>query len=129
MCSPAKQAEFPSLIAPDSTKHEGIDIVVANMICEGGQGCLSNEDLKNKCDEVVDCTTTADIVSACILASAQRFEYPRSLDLVNPVPAAMSSIYDPARPVLCIAPPKRFFRTFWISVARRLLQKDTMDDA
>jgi len=48
----------------------------------------------------------------------------QSMDVVSE--ADQGSIYEPVRLVANAAPPKRFYRTFWRSAARRMLsQKDT----
>ncbi len=35
-------------------------------------------------------------------------------------------IYEPVRLVLNASPPKRFYRTFWRSAARRMLEREGM---
>ena len=128
------QADFPTLVVPHTTQHEQMDDVVFNEIFAEGQGRSSKEELTRilsqsddagasiTTDDAVVSMTNDDMLSACAFAAASRFGHQSGMDLDSPLPATDQSIYDPTRPVPCFAPPKRYFRTFWVSAARRLLQ-------
>ena len=120
------QHDFPSLVALDTFQHEGIDLVVVDEIFGKSPKNFSDEIFENKTNFGDSVETTADMLNACAFAALDRFEYPSAMDLDqrSPVPAADQSINDPPQQKPCCAQPKRFFRTFWISTARRLLDSD-----
>jgi hypothetical protein len=127
---PLRQADFPSLIGPSPIQNEWLADVAINVLCDGcaeGRRSASLEELASTI--TAECTTTADLLGACKIVAAGRSEDKIAMDVDQPLTAANLSIYEPARLVPCFAPPKRFFRTFWISTARRLLQSAsaTMD--
>ena len=63
-------------------------------------------------------------ISVGSLSANLQVESFQSMDVVSE--ADQGSIYEPVRLVANAAPPKRFYRTFWRSAARRMLsQKDT----
>ncbi len=120
------QDDFPTLVAQGTAQHEGMDLVVVDEILGKNPKYFSNEvhANKNNISDAAECWTTADMLSACSFAGLDRFEYLSEMDLGQHSPAADQSFYDPARQTPCFAPPKRFFRTFWISAAKRLLDSD-----
>ena len=86
----------------------------------------SKQDLASILDpagDVLDCMT-ADLLSACRLAAANKVESMNAMDLDAPSPAVDQSMYEPTRREGCSGPPKRFFRTFWRSTAMRLLDME-----
>ena len=122
----ATKSDFLSLIVPDSVHHVMKDVSENKFFAEG-RVCSSTEDCArtlNQSDGSFACKNTADMLSVCSFASGSLLEYQDAMDLDKPMPAVHQSMYDPMRPLRCFAPPKRFFGSFWISMARRLLQKD-----
>ena len=43
--------------------------------------------------------------------------------LSKPIHESSFEVFEPVRVCACAAPPRRFYRTFWRSVARRLLER------
>ncbi len=126
MASPDRNDCFSSLIVLEPTliRDEEMDMLVVNKIfvTRHDDVDVSYKNIGNKIGDAVVLWTNADIQSACTSAAAIRFEIQSAMDLDQPLPAAYQSIYDPIRPVPCFGPPKRYFRTFWISTARRLME-------
>ncbi len=124
MASPDRQDGFPSLVVPEPTQiHDeemGMDVV--HKIFVERPDDVSSKNLGNKIGDAVEFWSNADLLSAFTSAAADRSELVSAMDLDQPSSAADQSMYDPIRPVPCFGPPKRYFRTFWISTARRLIE-------
>ncbi len=105
-----------------------MDGVIFNnaLIPEEISGRLSKEDFARifyTSDDSTACVSDGEIINAFTVAAENRFECQNTINL-DRSGSADQSIYDPPRPGPCLAPPKRFFRSFWISIAKRLLAED-----
>jgi hypothetical protein len=123
METPFQQDGFPSLVALDTYQHEETHIVDVNKIFVAWQEYILKKDLLTKYGDAAE-WSTADMLSACAFATTGRLKHRTSIDLDRSLQDTDQSIYDPRRTAPCFAPPKRFFRTFWISAAMRLLESD-----
>ncbi len=119
------QADFPTLVLSTTEfDNEWMDDIEFNEVSAQGRENSSKEGFSSiHCEKDTDMSTAA-MLSACTLAAATRLEYLSAVGLDRPSQASDESMYDPTRPVPYFAPPKRYFRRFWISTSRRLLQLD-----
>ncbi len=82
-------------------------------------GRLSKEDFAR----IVYTSDDSTAINACTVAARNQVECQNNIDLEKSGPADQS-IYDSTRPVPCLAPPKRYFRSFWISLVKCLLAEN-----
>jgi hypothetical protein len=125
--SPLTQADFES---QHTDQKKCLDDVIFNYLpITADPGRLPKEDFArnfDSSDDSIACMTDDDLINAYKLAGGNRFENQNTMDLNTGRlgSAEDQSIYDPPRLAQCLAPPKRFFRSLWISMAKRLLDED-----
>ena len=64
------------------------------------------------------------LLEPCKLSTVFRGDAESACDEMDLVPASPATAYDPERILANSAPPKRFCRTFWRSIAHRVLVRE-----
>jgi hypothetical protein len=130
MATPLPQADFESQHTEQKKCLD--DVIFKYLPITADPGRLPKEDFARIFDtnnDSIACMTDDDLINPYKLAGGKRFENQNTMDLkilnTGRLGSAVDqSIYDPPRLVQCLAPPKRYFRSFSISMAKRLLDED-----
>ena len=118
MATAKVKIDFPFLESVATVQHEWVDDVMVHEIFTEDRDSSRLEDIARVLNKGGNA-----VLIACSFAAAQESNYQGAMDLPGrPLSAAEQSIYEPTRQVRCLAPPKRFFRKFWMSISRRLLE-------
>uniref|UniRef100_A0A7S0QK79 Uncharacterized protein n=1 Tax=Cryptomonas curvata TaxID=233186 RepID=A0A7S0QK79_9CRYP len=126
--SPARQANFPSLVVSDTSHHVWPAAALVHDIYVEGHAFSSKEDFAgplNPRNHAIHHQSDAGLN-----AFTSFVELRPHLDVamhLDTSPAEDQSRYDPMRRLRSFDPPKRYFATFWASAAMRLLEKLTVE--
>ena len=117
----AGQRDFTSLVVHGSHLAKDAMLLDVEILCcddkltDSGKDTRKTGDNANQDEEFLENSTTSVYAMELVTDSSE------SAVLQVSSPESMPSFYEPMRPCSTQVPPKRFYRTFWRSISRRMV--------